>query len=980
MQLQEDLREISGLTHADQSPGATGCSSPIPLCEDPEDEVEPGELVCSFPLKNWCTCYLCCDDGHGSTYFPISSRYGCNCFRCLHGCVNKSHKSSKHSNNINDDLPNNKILVGETSDDLHLNISENCLSRQKITENKIASESLHSTSHKLVSSEKNFGTVNNFYTIKAHVHNYKQIIAQKSSNTDIILMVKRNSRGHSVNFPLLRLPAAERGYVSVHPKQTSSFEDTWKQHLGSWDALVLPLGRSIEAQQCLPPDDKLLALPLLKLPHEVQQPRNHTDGHTPVFVKDKENYSPHTVLKKHFDKKLQKKDNILFFTEEGQTFSPAFGNKCTNVNSKLLPHDCCPASDKRSLRAEVSSEPRMDGIEVVKKIGHGSYGSIWLVRRSSNKKNLVLKCVELVHCNQQEVEAARQEVLLLSVLKHPNIVSYKGSFELDCRLHLLMAYCEGGDLSTRIKLQHGSLFPEQKIIRWFIQITMALQYLHVHNVLHRDLKSQNIFLTRSGLIKLGDFGIARILNSSVDMATTMIGTPSYMSPELFAGLPYNYKSDIWALGCLLYELATLKHPFPVRDMSSLIYRIYSGKVERISSHYSKDLQYLVRSLMTCNVEHRPNTSWILHQPFIRRHILVFLNDTTNLASACGKNEKQNAVAGDKKRVDKFEGVKCVTKQDSRKNYSHYPDRKVFDIKRETLHDNGKQSKPVMYHYNLHSKRCSGFLQTELNSLCISEDKMKLDALREETKQAETKESVCEQHEKCELPAAGNIDSRSRRRWRSVKKLVIEGSKDWEKSSSYANPGSWGTEKDGVDDAKLISRSFSARERRRQKRLKEIEMERDETLLEHAKFTNSQENQSFPSLYNNDENFSSDDFDLHSSSSAMFTLKTEEDNEFLHMLSTTLTEDSSLTCDEVVAETVSKENSGEVEARVSQLEASLFDIVGEDAAVCVIDLLKLERWEVWDKQQQAIQELLGSVTLKKEKYFHYHSVTVLPEAC
>ena len=119
---------------------------------------------------------------------------------------------------------------------------------------------------------------------------------------------------------------------------------------------------------------------------------------------------------------------------------------------------------------------------------------------------------------------------MLQSLQHPNIVAYKDSFldNGDKELCIVMTYCEGGDLSSKIKAQKGKYFSEQQILSWFVQIALALDFIHSRKVLHRDLKSQNIFLTKEGTIKLGDFGIARVLNRTLDMACTAIGTPLYM--------------------------------------------------------------------------------------------------------------------------------------------------------------------------------------------------------------------------------------------------------------------------------------------------------------------------------------------------------------------------------------------------------------------------------------------------------------------
>ena len=153
----------------------------------------------------------------------------------------------------------------------------------------------------------------------------------------------------------------------------------------------------------------------------------------------------------------------------------------------------------------------------------------------------VLKQIDLRKSAKRDILSAQQEAQLLKRLKHPNIVSYKESFETGGFLHIVMLYCDGGDLYTQIKQRNGVLIEETQVVEWFVQIAMALQYMHENHILHRDLKTQNIFLTRNKIIKVGDLGIARVLKGTNDMATTMIGTPYYMSPELFQNKPYNSK-------------------------------------------------------------------------------------------------------------------------------------------------------------------------------------------------------------------------------------------------------------------------------------------------------------------------------------------------------------------------------------------------------------------------------------------------------
>ncbi|KAM9813356.1 LOW QUALITY PROTEIN: serine/threonine-protein kinase Nek4 [Neosynchiropus ocellatus] len=190
-----------------------------------------------------------------------------------------------------------------------------------------------------------------------------------------------------------------------------------------------------------------------------------------------------------------------------------------------------------------------------------------------------------------------------------------------------MGFCEAGDLYHRLKEQKGELLLERQVVEWFVQIAMALQYLHERNILHRDLKTQNIFLTKNNIIKVGDLGIARVLENQNDMASTLIGTPYYMSPELFSNKPYNHKSDVWALGCCLYEMSTLRHAFNAKDMNSLVYRIVQGKLPQMPSCYDPQLGDLIKRMLCKSPEDRPEVKVILRQPYIKRQIAMFLEAT-----------------------------------------------------------------------------------------------------------------------------------------------------------------------------------------------------------------------------------------------------------------------------------------------------------------------------------------------------------------
>ncbi|XP_067993215.1 serine/threonine-protein kinase Nek1 isoform X16 [Melanerpes formicivorus] len=266
----------------------------------------------------------------------------------------------------------------------------------------------------------------------------------------------------------------------------------------------------------------------------------------------------------------------------------------------------------------------MDKYIKVRKIGEGSFGKAILVKAKENGQQYVIKEINISKMSSKEREESRREVAVLANMKHPNIVLYRESFEENGCLYIVMDYCEGGDLFKKINAQKGVLFPEDQILDWFVQICLALKHIHDRKILHRDIKSQNIFLTKDGTIQLGDFGIARVLNSTAELARTCIGTPYYLSPEICQNKPYNNKSDIWALGCVLYEMCTLKHAFEAGNMKNLVLKIISGPFPPVSVHYSYDLRNLLSQLFKRNPRNRPSVNSILEKTFIAKRVEKFL--------------------------------------------------------------------------------------------------------------------------------------------------------------------------------------------------------------------------------------------------------------------------------------------------------------------------------------------------------------------
>ena len=262
----------------------------------------------------------------------------------------------------------------------------------------------------------------------------------------------------------------------------------------------------------------------------------------------------------------------------------------------------------------------------IKEIGSGAFGTVVLVQQGSAK--YCIKKVDVRKMPKKEREAAVKEAKVLKKFHHPNIVQYVDQFIDNNTLCIVMEFAEDGDLHGRLKKQRGRHLPEEIILNWFVQICLAMKHVHDRKVLHRDIKTQNIFLTRGGtVIKLGDFGIARVLNNTHEKAKTQVGTPYYLSPEICLDKKYDNKSDIWSLGCVLYELATLKHAFDANNMHALVLKIMRGKYPPPPSSYSAELRALITDMLNRDPAKRPNINQVLRRPVMQQRIRQFLTES-----------------------------------------------------------------------------------------------------------------------------------------------------------------------------------------------------------------------------------------------------------------------------------------------------------------------------------------------------------------
>jgi NIMA (never in mitosis gene a)-related kinase len=258
----------------------------------------------------------------------------------------------------------------------------------------------------------------------------------------------------------------------------------------------------------------------------------------------------------------------------------------------------------------------MERYAVLREIGKGAFGRAILCRDIHKNIQVIMKQINLELQSESLQSRSLQEVKVLQSLKHPNVISYIDSFMNGSILCIVMEYAVGGDLWQRISRAHTN-FPESLVIQWLSELCNGLQHIHNHHILHRDLKSQNIFLDNSDHVKIGDFGIAKTLEHSNDFAHTIVGSPFYLSPEICMGVPYNAATDVWSLGCVLYEICTLSPAFSGSNMGAIVMKIMQEKQPPIPKLYSRGLADLVDAMLNKSAKWRPSLTDILNFPLLK---------------------------------------------------------------------------------------------------------------------------------------------------------------------------------------------------------------------------------------------------------------------------------------------------------------------------------------------------------------------------
>lgn len=274
--------------------------------------------------------------------------------------------------------------------------------------------------------------------------------------------------------------------------------------------------------------------------------------------------------------------------------------------------------------------------DVLKQVGKGAYGTVYKVRSKKEKAIYALKTIDISKMDKKTLTNTLNEIRILCSIDHPNIVGYIEAFLEDDKLCVVMEYVGGGDLANRIQNYRKKKYSVKEELIWSyaIQILNGLKVLHDLKIMHRDIKSANIFLTDDyETLKLGDLNVAKIAKD--DYASTQIGTPYYLAPEIWLNESYDYRCDIFSAGCVLYEMTALNIPFEAKSLQKLYEKVTKSQPHRIPQRYSANLNNIIQMFLKKNPVDRPNVYEALNLPIIKQksYSNIFTNKKTDTASA-----------------------------------------------------------------------------------------------------------------------------------------------------------------------------------------------------------------------------------------------------------------------------------------------------------------------------------------------------------
>ncbi|KAK7241209.1 protein serine/threonine kinase [Aureococcus anophagefferens] len=319
-------------------------------------------------------------------------------------------------------------------------------------------------------------------------------------------------------------------------------------------------------------------------------------------------------------------------------------------------------ADKRAAGAAAPALPpprrqkKLRRYELIKPIGKGKFAVVYRARRIADDELVALKKIAVDSMDHRAREKCLKEVRLLQSLHHPNIIRYLDSLIEGDELVIVFEWAAAGDLKRQIRkaVERKQGFEERVIWKYFSQICDALAHMHEQRILHRDLKPANVFLTLNGTVKVGDLGLGRMMSEHTFEAHSKVGTPLYMSPEVLRGDGYDWKSDVWSLGCVLYELAMLRSPFKAEGLNlySLFQKISKADYEPLPDTYSAPLRDLATAMLSVDPAERPDVAYVCD-------VATRMRKETMSAAAAARAEAQRAAPSEAKGEDRGDDAKTT---------------------------------------------------------------------------------------------------------------------------------------------------------------------------------------------------------------------------------------------------------------------------------------------------------------------------------
>ena len=264
---------------------------------------------------------------------------------------------------------------------------------------------------------------------------------------------------------------------------------------------------------------------------------------------------------------------------------------------------------------------KVKDFQLLKFLGKGTFGAVYTARREADGNTYAIKKVDTRRMPLKERQESVNEIRVLASIQGAHVITFYEAFVESDILYIVTELATHGDLLAYLKnARRKGPLPEATVWSLFIQMTLGIQTLHDRNILHRDLKAANVFMFSNNYLKLGDFGVSKVLKSDEALARTQVGTPYYVAPEVWRNRPYNAKCDMWSLGCLLYELCTYRPPFEAESMESLARKIIRGKFDMIPAGYSQSLKQMTNRLLVIEPPRRAGCSEVLAMDAVRQRV------------------------------------------------------------------------------------------------------------------------------------------------------------------------------------------------------------------------------------------------------------------------------------------------------------------------------------------------------------------------